>query len=1325
MSVKITSTGGISALGGLSSTQVNNYFACKVGIGTNRPDYALTIDNGDLLVCMDNGGYFQADESADAIKHSDNVKAMFGTGNDLQIYHNSSNNISFIENSNANGLRIKSDELLFFANNGSTLRADFGTAVKLLYNDAYKFETTSDGIKATGAICGTGNLNIDGNSTLMGNLSVRGSVTCIDTRIETTSAIEVQNAGTGPAILANQLGSQPVVDFQDDGTSAFYIEDGGNVGIGCTNPTEKLEVAGNIIAKDGGFLAGVGGDKDGFVFHDLYTAGGNYYGLKAFSGPTRLSIVTDGAEYLTTNANGCVGIKTTAPGQRLTVAGNISACGGLSAHSHTNKANYFSGKVGIGTNRPLGTAHIYTADAGAAICTNSNHDDLIIENNTNAGIQIAGPTSSYQYLAFGDTGSANQGYVRYYHDADRMDLRAGGSDILSLVDASAGIGTTTPNEKFTVAGRISALGHICTCTGNVYAACGRFSNDVCIGGNELFFANDAASAYIRAADTLFIESDYDADDTDKHIIFQTGAKQRARITTHGLSSSGGLSAAGSYGAVNYFAGNVGIGTNRPDGALNLADGCQMRLGSGGNFRFYHSTNNCIEGHGGDILVYNYAHGKDIIFCAENSSGTAGNYIHIDSSANCTIFGKNTRHSDNVSAYFGCGGDLQIFHDTADSVIKENTRHLCIQNVASNGDICLQNTNGGNVKVVPDSTMTVSGNISACGGLSATEMNSYFACNVGIGTNKPEYPLHVGGSISLSLASEPSIYQGALMPVDRGASQVDYKFRTRNAAGSYADVWYVDTSSSNFGIGTCEPAERLTVAGNISASGDVCIGDDLVVNGESITICGAAALLQFCDTTDTDDMYMTFSHGGATYGSVGYIGTTDFDICTSNRDISLLPGTANVGIGETAPGEKLTVCGSLSSHSKCGGYCSDNKTFNTKIGSDALLDITSGSKNTALGYQASTNATIGTQNVTIGYNAALAHTEGEYNVVIGSQAHMCNTTCDNNTAVGYLAGLKNTANSNSFFGAYAAACNTSGVYNTAIGYASQNYGTTGGGNTSLGYTALYINNAGGAHNTALGSFAMLCNTSGSCNVAVGTCSLCSNTTSCDNIAVGFRANCSTTTGSRNVGVGSQPLICNIDGAKNVAVGYQSMYYNISGSNNVAIGCRALMMASSNVRDIAGSCNNIGIGEEAAQYVSTGQHNIGIGYQANMGAAAGICGNQNIGIGCIANKCITTGAANIAMGNNAGAGTSTGNFSVSIGACAGSGPMTVGCNISIGLCSGQGYTSGCNNVGLGLQTLNCNTTGNYNFAVGMETLKANTCGQSNIGIGFRVLQKQYRR
>ena len=94
----------------------------------------------------------------------------------------------------------------------------------------------------------TNSVCVNDNITVAGNLIVHGDCTTLNTTVTATSAFRVDNAGTGPALVANQTGSQPVVDFQDDGTSVFYIEDGGDVGIGTSNPNEKLTVSGNISA---------------------------------------------------------------------------------------------------------------------------------------------------------------------------------------------------------------------------------------------------------------------------------------------------------------------------------------------------------------------------------------------------------------------------------------------------------------------------------------------------------------------------------------------------------------------------------------------------------------------------------------------------------------------------------------------------------------------------------------------------------------------------------------------------------------------------------------------------------------------------------------------------------------------------------------------------------------------------------------------------------------------------------------------------------------------------------------------------------------------
>jgi len=118
--------------------------------------------------------------------------------------------------------------------------------------------------------------------------------------------------------------SDNALEFRTNGSSKMFITNAGNVGIGTVTPTEQLEVIGNIIAKDSGVLAGINGDKDGFIFHDLYTGGGNYYGYKAFTGGnTRLSIVTDGSERITALAGGNVGIGIASPLYELDVNGDI------------------------------------------------------------------------------------------------------------------------------------------------------------------------------------------------------------------------------------------------------------------------------------------------------------------------------------------------------------------------------------------------------------------------------------------------------------------------------------------------------------------------------------------------------------------------------------------------------------------------------------------------------------------------------------------------------------------------------------------------------------------------------------------------------------------------------------------------------------------------------------------------------------------------------------------------------------------------------------------------------------------------------------------
>jgi len=118
-----------------------------------------------------------------------------------------------------------------------------------------------------------------------------------------------------------------------------------------------------------------------------------------------------------------------------------------------------NGRVGIGTASPTARLHVSTGvsggTAGAAV------DDLVVESNGNAGITILTPDTGVGQLVFGDATSANQGKVGYTHNGDYMTLTTSASERLRI-DASGnvGIGTTSPAEKLSVTGNITATGTV-------------------------------------------------------------------------------------------------------------------------------------------------------------------------------------------------------------------------------------------------------------------------------------------------------------------------------------------------------------------------------------------------------------------------------------------------------------------------------------------------------------------------------------------------------------------------------------------------------------------------------------------------------------------------------------------------------------------------------------------------------------------------------------------------------------------------------------------------------------------------------------------------
>ncbi len=108
------------------------------------------------------GGTDIAVSANDDITFTDSSKALFGAGNDLQIYHDGTH--SYIEETNGTGnlyIRGESIDLRRQANGEQYILAQPNGAVTLFYDGSSKLATTNTGIDVTGGINATGDIASD------------------------------------------------------------------------------------------------------------------------------------------------------------------------------------------------------------------------------------------------------------------------------------------------------------------------------------------------------------------------------------------------------------------------------------------------------------------------------------------------------------------------------------------------------------------------------------------------------------------------------------------------------------------------------------------------------------------------------------------------------------------------------------------------------------------------------------------------------------------------------------------------------------------------------------------------------------------------------------------------------------------------------------------------------------------------------------------------------------------------------------------------------------------------------------------------------------
>jgi len=230
--------------------------------------------------------------------------------------------------------------------------------------------------------------------------------------------------------------------------------------------------------------------------------------------------------------------------------------------------------------------------------------------------------------------------------------------------------------------------------------------------------------------------------------------------------------------------------------------------------------------------------------------------------------------------------------------------------------------------------------------------------------------------------------------------------------------------------------------------------------------------------------------------------------------------------------------------------------------------------------------------------------------------------------------------------------------------------------------------------------------------------------------------------------AQEQTCNILGGSYIAGTCRTITVNKNNNANIAMGYW-LNSLTEPLNQLTTGARNIALGSSAGNSITTGSDNIALGIDSLRGDGVNpVVGSQNIGVGSLALRNVSTGSNNLAIGNNAGRSVSSAsdniilglraldlnrvtNSSIAIGVDAlGSyvGTSTSGVagyvyNIGIGASSGRGLSDGAENVFMGLSSGGRVVTGSRNISIGRAMAGTGTpspgAASDNIAIGYQSL------
>ena len=904
--------------GGTERVRINS--SGNVGIGTTSPAAKLDVkggmsafettltNNNDWensaisILERDNVGSAQ---SAD--KYSPNLNFHWSARVSNSLWMNSSGHLnwgSFGSNGIPNADGVFQTNTINLIGTGRITGVDTVTASTDAANKAYVDaqvgsadtlqEVTDNGNTTTNSITMTNSLTIDGQGSSTDVLKLKGSARIQIENASATDSFYISNTGGSGASKLDLGGAVSIIEY-------------GNVGIGTTNPQNKLHVVGTRIRLDtnaGGFYQ--------------FTAGGGFrFALYDDSSKTHLFADGDGSNpHMTFNA-GFVGIGTENPAQELHVKGTalrLEEAGSSTRHLDIVPAvsgsnhRFTSTTTGSGFNFEYwnGSAATLMAEISSSALTVSSGNIVLSGTGRIQGIDTV--TNS--------TDAANKAYV---------DAQVGSADTLQEVTDNGAtttnnisIGTTSTftaggTAKLSVSGLISwgasssdlsyfrrlSAGNFQWQTynggntGNIHLQ--PYGGNVGIGTTSPSTKLDVAGI-IRVAEnsqTAFYGGDFVRLFGNQSYTFKnSGGATRAilSVSTGDLSLYNSSTVLTNQIATNgnsYFnGGNVGIGTTSPSTKLHIDDDAASGTGllvTGGGGGGPLATFTRDVGSTGTIAISSSGGDPQIRFSSAANSfavGTNGSTFEI---ADNSSLGTNARLSITSAGNVGIG-----------TTGPASGLHLQGASNTSSG-FTIENTSGGTSKKFGfqpqynDDRLDIWYNSNATAAITIKDGG-----NVGIGTTSPNAKLHVVGDVNFNSV---------------------FTFNTST------DLFEITNNQNTGGINLSGGNSRIYFGGSRAIEGDqsggtlyigegygaISLMDDVTVSGNINVSTSADAMINLDQTgSDTGWSYINFKTLGTRNYYVGQDSSKNFNIYNDNIDVVAL--SVSYASNLTTIGGDLTVAG---------------------------------------------------------------------------------------------------------------------------------------------------------------------------------------------------------------------------------------------------------------------------------------------------------------------------------------------------------------------------------------------------------------------------------